>query len=301
MLCKPPWPNKMRVDRIITVHLSYPLLRRASPRNGRSVAILMYHSVSNRQDSGISPYYQINTAPAVFANQMKFLYKTGYRVINLCDIEEYYGSSESANSKAVIITFDDGYRDFLTDAFPVLQQYGFSATVFLPTKFIRNHRRQFKGKDCLTWDEVRELHANGVQFGSHTVTHPQLNSMRRADVEMELMRSKQGIEAGIGEKIDCFSYPYAFPEEDRSFVADLADMIERCEYKFGVSTRIGTSDKYDNRFFMKRIPINSHDDAPLLKAKIAGAYDWLYTIQHFSKHVKRKIAAAYSSIRSFSR
>ena len=77
-------------------------------------------------------------------------------------------------ARAVVITFDDGFRDFYTAAFPVMQEHQFTATVFLPTAFIGEDRRSFKGAECLTWEEVRRLRRAGVQFGSHTVNHPRL-------------------------------------------------------------------------------------------------------------------------------
>ncbi len=75
----------------------------------------------------------------------------------------------------MVITFDDGFADFYTNAFPLLNRYGFSATVYLPTAYIGKSAREFKGVECLTWDQVRALDRAGVEFGSHTVSHPQLS------------------------------------------------------------------------------------------------------------------------------
>ena len=99
----------------------------------------------------------------------------------------------------------------------MLQQYGFGATVFLPTAYIGEQSIQFKGADCLTWREVRELNDHGIVFGSHTVTHPQLRELSRAALAEELAKSKQTIEEKLGCGVESFAYPYAFPQTDSDF------------------------------------------------------------------------------------
>ena len=85
------------------------------------------------------------------------------------------------------ITFDDGFRDFHTQAWPILERHCFTATMFLPTAYISEQRRSFQSKECLTWEEVRELRANGVRFGSHTVNHPMLHDMTWDGILSELI------------------------------------------------------------------------------------------------------------------
>src|SRR5439155_15033721 len=105
----------------------------------------------------------------------------------------------------------------LTDGFPTLSKLGFNATVFLPTGYIGRVARTFKGKKCLTWNEVRELHRAGVEFGSHTVTHPRLTSLTVKEIEHEIRSSKDTIEDELGARVRAFAYPYAFPEADVPF------------------------------------------------------------------------------------
>jgi hypothetical protein len=188
----------------------------------------------------------------------------------------------------VVITFDDGFRDFNTNAFPILEKYGFTATMFLSTGFINNGSR-FKGEKCLSWDEVRELHRKGIKFGSHTVTHPQLKTLNTKQIEYEVRKSKEDIEDNLGESTDSFSYPYKFPEEDKNFTMYLRDLLNKYGYKNGVSTILGIAKNGNNNFFLKRIPLNSCDDISLLRAKLQGGYDWLHMPQLFSKHLKNTL------------
>lgn len=158
--------------------------------------------------------------------------------------------------------------------------------MFLPTAFIHSKRLKFKGKECLSWEEVCELRSKGILFGSHTVNHPKLTALKKDDIESEVKRSKEKIEHEIGEPIKSFSYPYAFPETDNAFIKYLRRIIDVAGYENGVTTRIGTATKGDDIFFLKRIPVNTFDDLAFFTAKLEGGYDWLRKFQYFVKLVK---------------
>lgn len=254
------------------------------------IPILMYHSISNENDSATHPYYLTNTFPEVFAEQMSYLYKHNYSTVSVSEVPEILAGGGNIKRKYVAITFDDGFRDFYTNAFPILQEYGFTATVFLPTGFISNDHSTFKERECLNWAEVKELHGKRIIFGSHTVNHLQLHNLNVIEILNEINESKQAIEAKIGRCVETFSYPYAFPDADDKFKLFLISALEKTNYKFGVTTRIGTSSKGDNKFLLKRIPVNSNDDRCMFKAKLDGCYDWMQMPQYLYKRVKYMMA-----------
>jgi len=249
----------------------------------------MYHSISKNSENGIHPYYRINTSPDIFAEHMRFINENNYSVTTLLDVKNHIESGIKITNKYVVITFDDGYCDFYTEAFPVLQKYGFTATVFLPTGFVSKKGLKFKENETLTWNQVRELNNNGISFGSHTVTHPQLKSLRKEDIRHEIIHSKEVIEDKLGESIRAFSYPFAFPDEDNGFMTFLRDVLQESRYDCGVTTRIGTTSMKDDIYFLKRIPINSLDNKKLLNAKLNGYYDWCYYVQLVSKIISAKL------------
>ena len=255
------------------------------------VPILMYHSVSSEPETETHPYFWVNTSPEMFDAQMRFLKENNYQVITLeRAIEIIYGQAvKDDHSKYVVITFDDGFRDFYINAFPILQKYGFTATVFLPTKYITDHSKKMDGKVHLSWDEVAELSRQGITFGSHTVSHPQLRDLDKDAIKYEIEYSKQVMESKMGASIDSFSYPFAFPEEDKELTNYLTTTLADCGYKFGVSTRIGRTSAKDPIFFLKRLPVNSRDDLAFFKAKLEGGYDWLYWVQLASKIIRTKL------------
>lgn len=275
----------LRLDRLATLYVSSPVRRFAS-KSKPSIPILMYHSIAEEDEAGVHAYYRTATTPSVFAMHMKHLHDHEYSMITLAEAADLLQHGQ-VTRKFAVVTFDDGYGDFYRHAFPELHRFGFSATVFLPTAYIGTEPKQFKGKDCLTWNEVRELRTYGISFGSHTMTHPQLSSLQASAVKSEIVDSKKEIEDNLGGSVDSFAYPFAFPEENRSFVRMLRNALVDSGYQQGVSTRIGTAQPQEDRYFLRRLPMNSLDDASLFEAKLQGGYDWLHKVQYASKLLKK--------------
>jgi peptidoglycan/xylan/chitin deacetylase (PgdA/CDA1 family) len=277
-----------RLDRVISLYLCSPIARFLGRDRDNCVPILAYHSISENLFGYSHPYYQINTSPNIFNHQMHWLRNAGYQTIDLSDLPVAFRAGEDLSMK-VVITFDDGYRDFLTEAWPMMQQCGFSATVFLATDRIQDIPRHIEGADYLTWRDVRELRDGGISFGSHTVSHPDLRSLGPEEIDFELGYSKEVIEQELGAPVRSFAYPFPFPEEDNRFTRYLADALENHGYQIGVSTVIGRAHGGRDRFFLPRLPVNSWDDAEFLQAKLQGGYDWLHWPQRFHKFLHHNV------------
>lgn len=284
----------MRADRFLTLSVFHSLRRRLPRPRGIRIPILMYHSISDETESG-HPYFWINTSPTRFAEHMRLLKEKDFRVISLAEAADLLGNASivldenarnGSHPRYAVVTFDDGFADFRTMAYPILAEYGFPATVFLPTGFISEVGSALKGKSCLRWDDVRELGGTGVRFGSHTVSHPTLRSIPWDQVEKELRESRDALEDRLGTKAESFSYPYAFPEGDKRFQSRLRTSLAELGYVNGVTTRVGTAAEGDDPVFFKRIPVNSADDAAFFSAKLEGGYDWLHAIQYGFKVLK---------------
>jgi peptidoglycan/xylan/chitin deacetylase (PgdA/CDA1 family) len=273
-----------RLDRLTTLYFGLPITKMMGPKIGTRVPILMYHSISDHLFGKSHPYSHINTSPEIFRRQMRCLYQEGYRSIDLNELVKGFEDGTDL-SKAVVITFDDGYQDFLTEAMPVLKQCGFMATVFLATGRIQETSMRLEGVDYLTWREVRELHQEGIQFGSHTVTHPDLRCLGPEQIEYELGYSKEVIEQQLGVAVNSFAYPFPFPEENTDFTRLLLDELENQGFENGVTAILGRASLRHNRFFLPRLPVNSGDDQSFFRAKLAGGYDWAHWPQWFNKFI----------------
>jgi peptidoglycan/xylan/chitin deacetylase (PgdA/CDA1 family) len=279
----------MRWDRTMSLYAFRPLMEMNFVSSRCALPILMYHSISDDAESDTSPYYKTSTSPSLFAQQIRWLSDEGFRSVGLEEGIELTRRGGLEQKKIVVITFDDGFRDFSEAAFPVLKAHGYTATMFLPTAFIGQDRRSFKNKECLTWKEVRKLRAQGIQFGSHTVNHPVLYASSWEEIKNQLSLSQKKLGQELGEAVTSFAYPYAFPQQDQRFTGAFKKLLQEEGYRCCVTTMIGRVQAGDDWFSLKRLPVNNCDDKPLFLAKLSGAYDWLAYPQSWFKSARYRL------------
>lgn len=273
----------MRIDRFITLQVARPLRKIGRRSASRRLPILMYHSVSEDAEIGVGAYYRVTTSPLRFSEHMQWLADAGLRGVSLAEGLAWQEKGAQDEAQPVVITFDDGFRDFYTSAYPALAKHGFTATMYLPTAFIDQPRRTFKTRECMTWTEVTELHRAGIEFGSHTVNHPKLIDLSWAEIEREVVESKRELENHLGTEISAFAYPYAFPQSNRAFANRLAEILQTAGYTNNVTTAIGHCTTKSNRWELPRLPVNAMDDHALFRAKLAGDYEWVGAFQLLRK------------------
>ena len=154
------------------------------PEDDVKVLVLNYHMVN-------SMYISLSIEPEDFDWQMKYLVEHGYHTISPDDLYDFLAGQGTLPDRPVLITFDDGYVDNYTNAYPILKKYNLKATIFVVTGFLS------KRKGYLTWDQLREMEQNGIAIESHTVTHAPLPDLPDERIREELVESKRRRSWGI--------------------------------------------------------------------------------------------------------
>lgn len=170
------------------------------------VPILMYHSISERPPATTA---SLSVGPEAFAEQMALLKDRGFSPVTLSDL----AASHALPDRPVVITFDDGYADFHEQALPVLERFGFAATVFVTTGWLADAGPQTAGRPLdrmLSWGQVQESCGSGVEIGGHSHSHPQLDQLCDRALLEELTRNKALLEDRLGAGVQAMAYPYGY-------------------------------------------------------------------------------------------
>ncbi len=174
--------------------------------------------------------------PEAFEDQLRHLREAGYRSVRLSEWAGAMARREPLPGRAVAITFDDGYEDFLTHAWPALQRHGFSATLFLVTSEIGGTNRWDEAAfgerlPMLGWDEARRLLAEGVEIGSHSHRHPNLTELPNEEIAREAARSRADLERNLGTGVTAFAYPWGMND------AAVRHLVGACGYLLGLDSQ----------------------------------------------------------------
>lgn len=233
---------------------------RALSRPGASkTRILTYHSIGRRR-------YEMNVTPEAFGAQMAWL-AAHQRVISL--------EAAAAGEEGVAITFDDGYRDNLINALPILEHYGFPATLFTVSGYLGSTLPSEKEPDTgilLSPEELREAAARGLTIGGHTRSHPRLSGLDRAKQVEEIAGCKADLESILGQSIAAFAYPYGSALD---YTPESMEIVRETGFTLGCSNRYGPVKSSDLPFALRRIWIDSTDTLWSFEDKVSGRLDGL--------------------------
>ena len=199
-----------------------------------NVPILMYHHIDTSPPSSQADLY---VSLDNFKEQMSYMNQQGYSTTTL---DKLFPELEG---KKFIITIDDGYKDAIENALPILKGFNFQATVFIITNNI--------GKGgYLTWDDIKILKNESWTIGSHTLSHPNLTNIKTTEANKEIIQSKQILELKLNTSIDFFCYPAG------KFNQETAEMVKNAGYKAAVTTQEGKTNIYSDIYQLKRIRVN---------------------------------------------
>ncbi len=171
-----------------------------------AVPVLCYHSVSDDRHDGELRW---SVSPNDFDEQMALLRERGRTPLTVSGYTTMLRAAVPLPPRPVLVTFDDGYADLATAALPVLLRYAIPATAYVVTARVGAPRTRGAGP-VVSWDQLAELHSNGMEIGSHSHTHRALDCLRRGELRREVSLSKLALEDGLQEQVTSFAYPYGY-------------------------------------------------------------------------------------------
>lgn len=237
---------------------------REHPQQGENgLRILFYHRVSDDRD-------ELAVSPRAFRRQMDYLATESYRVVDVVEAAALLERGRPT-PRTVGLSFDDGFLDVAEQALPLLAERGFRATVFVVPAVVDGwatfgwYRSQ---PPVLGWDEIVELDRDGtLRFEAHSLTHPNLLSLREEAAWHEIAGSKSALEARLGRDVLAFSYPSGlFGARERGLVAAAG-------FHVAVSCEPGLNSRGTDRLALHRRQVDRRDGLLDFRAKLGGGHD----------------------------
>lgn len=233
------------------------------------IPILTYHQIAEAPLKG-APYRSLYVAPAAFARQMGLLRLLGYQGLSMSALQPYLRGEKSG--RVVGITFDDGYRNNLTNALPVLSKNAFSSTCYAVSGLVGKTNIWdldvgIEQTSLMTADELRAWLAGGQEIGAHTRNHARLTQIGESASLEEIRGSKADLESLLGEAVSHFCYPYG------SYDPLHVKQVQVAGFASATTTSRGRATVASNPFELPRVPVLRATTLPVFLLKLFSAYE----------------------------
>jgi peptidoglycan/xylan/chitin deacetylase (PgdA/CDA1 family) len=245
---------------------------RLNPNGERTLRVLMYHKVNDIPENP-------TTVPiGRFEEQLAQLSELGYRPVDLDAVLDHYTLGTPLPDKALLISFDDGYRDTLENALPLLQRYGFRAVIFVPVAYMEDdtplpHETRLIERGTrnptLDWGLMRELDASGVRVESHGIAHRPLAEVSLDEAVREIAVSKLKLEEQLGRPVRAYAYVKG---SEAHFHPVHESILKQAGYEIGFTTISRSNSPYTNPFRLGRYNVEPYPSRTF-ELVLAGACD----------------------------
>ena len=209
------------------------------------IPIITYHALGQSR----SPVF---TNIADFEKQLAALANLGYQSISLSVLLQWLKGEVGEPENGVIFTFDDGYESVYSQAWPLMEAYGFKGTLFVISDYCGKNNQwpgQMDGipeRPLMTWDQLAEMAAYGWELGAHTRTHPMLPRLTQPQIEDEIIASRKEIEQRTGFEVKLFAQPYGQTNEQ-------VNKVVAGHFDGAVSTVLGLVERNSSPYQLPRI------------------------------------------------
>lgn len=230
-----------------------------------SIPILMYHSVA---DAPPEATRSLAVHPGCFELQVSYLVKNGYTGLTFSDLADRFRNGIELPERPVVLTFDDGYADFATEAWPTLRRHNFPATVFVTTGWVADAGPEAAGNpldSMMSWAQIAVLSDAGIEMAAHSHSHPQLDQLSDDELRHELGHSKALLENAIDAPVRSLAYPFGYSSTRVRLAA------RSLGYRYGASVRNLRATPSGDLFMVPRLTIRRSTDLATFAAVVSGA------------------------------
>jgi peptidoglycan/xylan/chitin deacetylase (PgdA/CDA1 family) len=265
--------------------------------NRANITILCYHGITERSGIDSDDRSGIAVSRNLFLAQLTYITRR-YTVISLSDYLAARRTGSRLPRHAMILTFDDGLRNFLTVAAPVLKELGLPATMFLVTDQIEHRDESSLGENwtplddriCLTWPEAKTLQSTqNIEFGSHTCSHPEIHELS-ANVDREFHDSLAAIRENLPNVISpSLAYPYG------SYSELIVRKARSAGYSCALTTEAGANSNHTDLFQLRRSVVRCYDTTEIFAARVSGLVGWLRIAQEALRKWSLPLVRAWNS------
>jgi len=216
------------------------------------IPILIYHSISEKASRRYQRYV---IDPARFREQMEAIAAGGFRTLTVAELVSMLADPTAPLPEhCLLITFDDGFEEVHRIALPILAGLGLRATAFLVTGNIGGTSHWLEsdgegGRQLMAWPQICELGRAGFEIGSHSHSHPQLDTLTIRGAEEELRRSREVLEDGLGLRVTSFAYPYGYHSPR------IKDLVRASGYSAGCAVKHALSHAADDPWALGRVMV----------------------------------------------
>lgn len=217
----------------------------AVPRHRVQVPIFMYHYIRINPNPADVLGFNLSVPPADLATQLAYLADRGYQGVGLEEVTGFLSGrqEEPPPPRSAVLTFDDGYRDSYEAAYPLLKRYGFRATIFVISGLVGR-------SGYLTWPQLRQMAADGITIGAHTIGHPDLTYLSRANALREIGESKLALEKELDRPVLLFAYPSG------RYNQEVVEMVKAAGYEAAVTVNYGLWHAPEDRYTLARVRVS---------------------------------------------
>lgn len=238
---------------------------------GHGVVVLMYHRVNDFRND------ELSVRTGEFRRQVRWLHDMGFRNMRIGDLESLVERNEPLpENRTVIFSFDDGYEDNFTTAFPILKEFGYTGMFYLTSDFIGTERMfeldieesgRVEHNRIMNWEQASQLVHDGMEIGSHTMNHVILTKTPGDKARSEIEESKKVLENKLGIEITSFCYPGGFFDNSHE------NMLHKAGYRSACTADMGIF-RGGDMLRIPRVGVLASDSLFIFKAKVMGRMEW---------------------------